>query len=75
MAQTAGTVQSQRMLNLIYARTSFNGQLDKGWMRQLSDADVSGPAPQMGHSAGPKFLHKEPTPLYDLLPKLWKTKH
>ncbi len=75
MAQTAGSVQAQRMLNLIYARTSPDGQLDMGWMRQLSDADVSGTTPQMGHSAGPKLLHREPTPLYDLLPKLWKTKH
>nr|WP_315136273.1 hypothetical protein [uncultured Limnohabitans sp.] len=74
MAQTAGSLQAQRMLNLIYARTSPDGQLDMGWMRQLSDADVSGPAPQMGHSAGPKLLHREPTPLYDLLPKLWKSK-
>lgn len=74
MAQTAGSLQAQRMLNLIYARTSPDGQLDMGWMRQLSDADVSGPTPQMGHSAGPKLLHREPTPLYDLLPKLWKSK-
>ena len=75
MAQTAGSLQAQRMLNLIYARTSPDGQLDMGWMRQLSDADVSGPTPLMGQSAGPKLLHREPTPLYDLLPKLWKTKH
>ena len=75
MAQTAGSLQAKRMLNLIYARTSPDGQLDMGWMRQLSDADVSGPTPQMGRSAGPKLLHREPTPLYDLLPKLWKTKH
>jgi TPR repeat protein len=75
MAQSAGSVQAQRMLNLIYARTSADGQLDMGWMRQLSDADVSGPTPQMGHSTGPRLLHREPTPLYDLLPKLWKSKH
>jgi TPR repeat protein len=75
MAQAEGSVQAQRMLNLIYARTSPDGQLDMGWMRQLSDADVSGPTPQMGHSSGPKLLRREPTPLYDLLPKLWKTKH
>ena len=75
MAQTAGSVQAQRMLNLIYARTSPDGQFDMGWMRQLSNTDVSGPTPQMGHSAGPKLLHREPTPLYDLLPNLWKTKH
>lgn len=75
MAQTVGNVQEQRMLNLIYARTSLNGQLDMGWMRQFSDADVSRPTPQMGHCSGPKLLHREPSPLYDLLPKLWKTKH
>lgn len=74
MAQTAGSLQAKRMLNLIYARTSPDGQLDMGWMRQLSDADVSGPTPQMGRSAGPKLLHRESTPLYDLLPKPWKTK-
>jgi len=75
MAQTAGSAQAQRMLNLIYARTSPDGQLDMGWMRQLSDADVSGATPKMGHSAGPKLLQREPTPLYDLLPNLWKNKH
>lgn len=75
LAQAEGSVQAQRMLNLIYARTSPDGQLDLAWMRQLSDADVSGPTPQMGHSSGPKLLHREPTPLYDLLPKLWKTRH
>lgn len=75
MAQAEGSVQAQRMLNLIYARTSADGQLDMGWMRQLSEADVSGPIPHMGQSTGPQLLHREPTPLYDLLPKLWKTKH
>ena len=75
MAQAEGSVQAQRMLNLIYARTSPDGQLDLGWMRQLSDADVSGPTPHMGQSSGPKLLRREPTPLYDLLPKLWKAKH
>jgi hypothetical protein len=74
MAQAEGSVQAQRMLNLIYARTSPEGQLDLAWMRQLSEADVSTSTPHMGQSTGPKLLHREPTPLYDLLPKLWKTR-
>lgn len=71
LAETAGSQAARRMLFLIYARTTLDGGLDPVWMRQLSDMDVSSLVPKQDVSQGTSALHKEPTPLIDLLPRKW----
>ena len=72
MAERLGSIEAKRMLNLIFARTQPDGQVDMVWMRQLSDADVTGKTPHFNSQSAIKLLKREPTPLYDLLPKLWR---
>ena len=72
MAERLGSIEAKRMLDLIFARTQPDGQVDMVWMRQLSDADVTGKTPHFNSQSAIKLLRREPTPLYDLLPKLWK---
>mgnify|MGYP000016286715 FL=1 len=73
MAERSGSLEAKRMLNLIFARTQPDGQIDMVWMRQLANADVTGKTPHFNSQSAVKLLHREPTPLYDLLPKLWKS--
>jgi TPR repeat protein len=72
MAERSGSLEAKRMLALIFARAQPSGQIDMLWMRQLADADVAGKTPHFNSQSSVKLLRREPTPLYDLLPKLWK---
>lgn len=72
MADRLGSIEAKRMLDLIFARALPDGQIDMVWMRQLSDADVTGKTPHFNTPSAVKLLRREPTPLYDLVPKLWK---
>lgn len=71
-ADAAGSPAARRMLSLIYARTTLDGSLDPVWMRQLSDMDVAALVPKQDATQGASALHKEPTPLIDLLPRRWR---
>jgi len=73
MAERQGSLEAKRMLDLIFARAQPSGQIDMVWMRQLADADVAGKTPHFNSQSSVKLLRREPTPLYDLLPKLWKS--
>jgi TPR repeat protein len=71
-ADAAGSQAARRMLSLIYARTTLDGSIDPVWMRQLSDMDVASLVPKQDATQGALALHKEPTPLIDLLPRRWR---
>lgn len=60
------------MLALIASRPAANGQIDIGWMQQLSNMDVSRDTPQFENIANIRLLSREPTALYDFLPAVWR---
>ena len=72
LAKLRGSVEAQKMLALIYARPDANGQLDVAWMQQLAYLDVSGPSPRPAEPAPSRSLQREPSPLIDLLPQVWR---
>lgn len=72
LAQSRGSLAARRMLALIYSRPGPDGQLDVQWMRQLAFADPSAPSPLPGQVPPAHGLQREPTPLADLLPPIWR---
>lgn len=72
LAQSKGSLAAGRMLALIYSRPGPDGQLDVQWMRQLAFADPSVPSPRPGQVLPAHGLQREPTPLADLLPPIWR---
>ena len=72
LAESKGSAQAHRMLALIASRPAANGQIDIGWMQQLSNMDVSRDPPQFGNIANIRLPSREPTALYDLLPAVWR---
>lgn len=74
LAQARGSLAARRMLGLIYSRPGPDGQLDVHWMRQLAFADPASSSPVPGQVSPAHGLHREPTPLADLLPPLWRAR-
>ena len=72
LADQRGSVQARRMLALIYSRPAAGGGIDPGWMQQLAQVDVGTTIPTMGVLGTTHLLHREPTPLYDLMPVFWR---
>ena len=72
LADQRGSVQARRMLALIYSRPAPGGGIDPGWMQQLAKMDVGTTIPTMGVLGTTHLLHREPTPLYDLMPVFWR---
>lgn len=72
LAQSRGSLAARRMLSMIYSRPGPNGELDVQWMRQLAFADPSVPSPLPGQVPPAHGLQREPTPLADLLPPIWR---
>lgn len=70
LADLKGSLPARRMLALIYARPTAQGQLDVTWMRQLADLDLSGDIPR---TASPG-MRREPTGLSDWLPDRWRAR-
>ncbi|MBU3740427.1 MAG: hypothetical protein FGM55_15925 [Rhodoferax sp.] len=70
LADLKGSLAARRMLGLIYARPTTQGQLDVTWMRQLADLDLSGDVPR---TASPG-MRREPTGLSDWLPDRWRAR-
>lgn len=60
------------MLGLIYSRPMPDGSVNAGWMQQLAYVDAATTIPTVGVSSNAHILHREPTPLYDLLPAFWR---
>lgn len=72
LADQRGSVEARRMLALIYSRPAPGGGLDPGWMQKLANVDVSTTIPTIGVLGTTHLLHREPTPLYDLMPVFWR---
>jgi TPR repeat protein len=72
LADAKGSVEARRMLALIYARPGPDGQLDVNWMQQLANLDLSKDATGLYAGTGARLLQREPTPLFDLLPEVWR---
>jgi TPR repeat protein len=72
LADQRGSVQARRILALIYSRPAPGGGIDPGWMQQLAYVDVGTTIPTMGVLGTTHLLHREPTPLYDLMPVFWR---
>ena len=72
LAESRGSVEARRMLGLIYSRPMPDGSVNAGWMQQLAYVDATTTIPTVGVSSNTHMLHREPTPLYDLLPAFWR---
>lgn len=72
LAKLRGSVEAQKMLALIYSRPTATGALDVAWMQQLANLDVSGATPRPASAATSRSLQREPSPLVDLLPPVWR---
>ena len=72
LAESRGSVEARRMLGLIYSRPMPDGSVNAGWMQQLAYVDAATTIPTVGVSSNAHILHREPTPLYDLLPAFWR---
>ena len=72
LAESRGSVEARRMLGLIYSRLLPDGSVNAGWMQQLAYVDATTTIPTVGVGSSTHMLHREPTPLYDLLPAFWR---
>jgi uncharacterized protein len=72
LAQSQGSVEARKMLELIFSRPGTDGDIDLQWMQQLAYADSSNRALVLGSPASRRVLQREPTPLSDLLPGVWR---
>jgi TPR repeat protein len=72
LAKLRGSIEAQKMLALIYSRPTATGELDVAWMQQLAYLDLSGDTPRPASPAASRSLQREPSPLVDLLPPVWR---
>ena len=72
LAAARGSVEAQRMLALINSRPMPGGGFNPAWMQQLAYVDVGTVIPTLGALGATQLLHREPTPLFDLLPAFWR---
>lgn len=72
LAQSQGSQQARKMLELIFSRPGPDGQIDIGWMQQLAYMDLSKEVAVPGSSIERRAFKREVTPLVDLLPPVWK---
>lgn len=73
LAKNQGSEQAKKMLELIFSRPLANGQIDISWMQHLAYVTYSKDIASFGSSVAPRTLRREPTPLYDLLPLVWRS--
>ena len=73
LAAARGSVEAQRMLALISSRPMPGGGFNPAWMQQLAYVDVATVIPTVGVLGTTHLLHREPTPLFDLLPPFWRS--
>ena len=71
-AQSKGSVEAKKMLELIFSRPGADGQIDIAWMQQLAYANLSQAVASLDPTAARQTLRREPSPLFDLLPPFWR---
>ena len=72
LAQSKGSLEAKKMLELIFSRPGADGQIDIAWMQQLAYANLSQAVPSLDRTAARQTLRREPSPLFDLLPQFWR---
>ena len=72
LAQNQGSVAAKKMLELIFSRPRPDGQIDLAWMQQLAQVDLSGSAASIDINSPRQSLKREPTPLFELVPQIWR---
>ena len=72
LAQSQGSQQARKILELIFSRPGADGQIDIGWMQQLAYVDLSKEVAVLGSSTERRAFKREATPLIDLLPPVWR---
>jgi uncharacterized protein len=72
-AQSQGSTQARKMLELIFSRPLANGHVDVAWMQQLAYTSYVKDMVVLGSASPPPTLQREPTPLFDLLPPFWRS--
>lgn len=75
VAAASGSRAAKRMLELIYSRPAPDGTINVAWMRQLALMEVSpeGSILTMQAPPTPQLFVRDPTPLFILIPKEWRT--
>ena len=73
LAAARGSAEAQRMLALISSRPMPGGGFNPAWMQQLAYVDVATVIPTVGVLGTTHLLHREPTPVFDLLPPFWRS--
>jgi TPR repeat protein len=71
-AEAEGSVEATRMLALIFSRPAATGDIDIAWMRQLAYIDLATSTPTLGSPTSVRLLKRDPTPLFDLMPRIWR---
>lgn len=72
LAQSQGSTQARKMLELIFSRPGPNGDIDIAWMQQLAFVDVTQSVPGLTQTPQSRTFQREPTALFDLLPGIWR---
>ncbi len=71
LAQSQGSGEARRMLELIFSRPGPDGQVDIQWMQQLAYVNVSKEGMALESATVRRSLRREPTAVSDLLPPHW----
>ncbi|MDB5963896.1 MAG: hypothetical protein JWQ72_396 [Polaromonas sp.] len=71
LAQSQGSADARKMLELIFSRPGPDGEVDVQWMQQLAGVRLSGNSAFPESPAARHTLRREPTALSDLLPPEW----
>ncbi len=72
LAQSQGSGEARRMLELIFSRPGPDGQVDVQWMQQLAYVNLSRDGMALDSTTVRRSLRREPTAVSDLLPPHWR---
>lgn len=72
LAQSKGSAEAKKMLELIFSRPTPDGQIDIAWMQQLAYVNLSQPGLSLNSTTARRALRRESSPLFDLLPQFWR---
>jgi uncharacterized protein len=72
LAQSQGSLEAKKMLELIFSRPGANGAVDIAWMQELAFVNLSKDVLALDSTTLRRALRRDPTPLYDLIPVAWR---
>ena len=72
LAQSQGSLEARKMLEMIFSRTGANGAVDIAWMQELAFVNLSKDVLALDSTTLRRALRREPTPLHDLVPASWR---